>query len=165
MASLMKRSMSALSILCIGLVLNLDLQRVHGQSAPEEYVLRIERIETEATVMMGRSFRENDILLAFLDAAWPLFPCRVTKMQAWWQRSQGEYRYPVKVIPLLYDAEGSLRYDSDIAVLSPGGLNQIPLTRTWWFDQENPEDGFLAPAVFDAPASPYPSGIYGGAGV
>jgi hypothetical protein len=153
--------MSVLSMLCVGLVLNLDLTRVRAQAPPQEYVLRIERIETESTVMMGQSFRENDLLMCFLPAARPLFPCRVTKMQIWWQRPAGQYRYPVKVEPLLYDADGSLRYDSDIAVLSPGGLNQVPLTRTWWYD-ESPENQFLTPAIFDEPPVSFQTGIYGG---
>jgi len=153
--------MSVLSILCVGLVLNLDLARVRAQAPPQEYVLKIERIETESTVMMGQSFRENDLLMSFLPAARPLFPCRVTKMQIWWQRPAGQYRYPVKVEPLLYDADGWLRYDSDIAVLSPGGLNQVPLARTWWYD-ENPENRFLTPAIFDEPPVSFQTGIYGG---
>lgn len=161
MSRFTKRHMSVLSILCVGLVLNLDLARVRAQAPPQEYVLKIERIETESTVMMGQSFRENDLLMSFLPAARPLFPCRVTKMQIWWQRPAGQYRYPVKVEPLLYDADGWLRYDSDIAVLSPGGLNQVPLARTWWYD-ENPENQFLTPAIFDEPPVSFQTGIYGG---
>lgn len=163
MSSIIKQNMTVLSLFSIWLVFNLDMRRVQAQVPPQQYTLKIERVEQDSTPMVVRSFRENDIILSYIDSARPLFPCKATKIQVWWQLSnENLYHHPVKVIPLLYDSEGVLRYISDMAVLVPSGLNDIPLTRTWKLDQDNPSNEFLAPAIFDEPPWPSPSGFYVG---
>lgn len=66
MTTLIKKNMTVLSLFSIGLVLQLDLARVHAQAPPQEYLLRITDLETEPEVRRGQSFREDDILLSFV---------------------------------------------------------------------------------------------------
>lgn len=142
MIRFINRNMSELSVLCILLVFQLDITRVAAQTPPEEFLIQIERSAVGEDAGIVRNLKEGDQIFAFLDVAWPLFPLRVTKMQVLWQRPPGSSTFePIKVIPLLYEATpsgGVLRYESDIAVLQPDGLNEILFTRTYWEDPEPP---------------------------
>lgn len=159
-----RANMTAFSFLGILLVLQLDLARVHGQAPPSQFVVQIEQSTSGQNVGVLRNLMEYDQVFAYLDAAWPLFPFKATKLQIQWQTPPGSALiHPIKVVPLLYEVTptgGVLRYESDIAVLQPNGLNEIPLTRTHWTDPNPPNLYWLTSAIFPIPEMPGPSGVY-----
>lgn len=121
------------------------LQEAQGADTPATYTWQLERMQEGTNGALIQVLRPNDIVAAFQDVPLYLFPMGVESIRVACQVPPGQFGEPLRVLPVIYNADGYVRYvgNTDVAI-APGGFADIPLTEMYDVDRE-----INAPVVLD----------------